>query len=60
VIDRAFNRGIRALTALDVGVYGSRVLAVRGRRSDAWRIVPVNLLELSGVRYLVARRGATE
>jgi deazaflavin-dependent oxidoreductase (nitroreductase family) len=35
-------------------------LAVRGRRSGEWRTVPVNVLELGGVRYLVAIRGETE
>ncbi len=34
-------------------------LAVRGRRSGEWRTVPVNVLELDGVRYLVAPRGET-
>ena len=35
-------------------------LAVRGRTSGAWRIVPVNVLELDGQRYLVAPRGDTQ
>jgi deazaflavin-dependent oxidoreductase (nitroreductase family) len=35
-------------------------LAVRGRRTGEWRTVPVNVLELSGRRYLVAIRGETE
>ena len=35
-------------------------LAVRGRRSGAWRTVPVNVLEHDGARYLVAPRGQTE
>jgi deazaflavin-dependent oxidoreductase (nitroreductase family) len=35
-------------------------LAVRGRKSGAWRTVPVNVLELDGARYLVAARGETE
>jgi deazaflavin-dependent oxidoreductase (nitroreductase family) len=39
---------------------GSRVLAVRGRRSGQWRTVPVNPLELNGRRYLVAPRGETD
>jgi deazaflavin-dependent oxidoreductase (nitroreductase family) len=34
-------------------------LAVRGRRSGRWRTVPVHVLELDGVRYLVAPRGDT-
>jgi deazaflavin-dependent oxidoreductase (nitroreductase family) len=39
---------------------GSRVLAVRGRRSGQWRTTPVNPLDLDGRRYLVAPRGETE
>lgn len=35
-------------------------LAVRGRRSGEWRLVPVNVLEHEGARYLVAPRGETE
>jgi deazaflavin-dependent oxidoreductase (nitroreductase family) len=35
-------------------------LAVRGRRSGAWRTVPVNVLELGGEHYLVAPRGTTD
>jgi len=35
-------------------------LAVRGRKSGAWRTIPVNVLELDGERYLVAVRGETE
>ena len=34
-------------------------LAVRGRKSGAWRTVPVNVLEHDGSRYLVAPRGNT-
>ncbi|HEU0114972.1 MAG TPA: nitroreductase family deazaflavin-dependent oxidoreductase [Thermomicrobiales bacterium] len=39
---------------------GSRVLAVRGRRSGEWRTTPVNPLDLDERRYLVAPRGETE
>src|SRR5206468_3256833 len=39
---------------------GSRVLAVRGRKSGQWRTNPVNLLEFGGQRYLVAPRGITD
>jgi hypothetical protein len=35
-------------------------LAVRGRASGEWRMVPVNVLELAGQRYLVAPRGDTQ
>jgi deazaflavin-dependent oxidoreductase (nitroreductase family) len=59
-IDRAFNGLIQWLTRLGVSVYGSRVLAVRGRKSGEWRTVPVNLLTHEGMQYLVAPRGETE
>jgi deazaflavin-dependent oxidoreductase (nitroreductase family) len=59
-VDRAFNAVIQLLTRLGVSVYGSRVLAVRGRKSGEWRTVPVNLLLHAGERYLVAPRGETE
>ncbi len=36
------------------------VLAVRGRQTGRWRTAPVNVLELSGVQYLVAPRGETQ
>ena len=55
-----FNRIVALLTRAGLSVYGSRVLAVRGRRSGEWRTVPVNLLEHRGDRYLVAPRGVTE
>src|SRR5262245_3944369 len=58
--DRAFNAVLAFLMRMGVSVYGSRVLAVRGLKSCAWRTVPVNLLVHEGERYLVAPRGETE
>lgn len=55
-----FNRIVGWTTTMGVSVYGSRVLAVRGRSSGQWRTVPVNLLEHNGARYLVAPRGVTQ
>ncbi len=57
---RVFNPIVAGLTRLGVGVYGSRVLEVRGRRSGEWRSTPVNLLTFEGERYLVAPRGHTQ
>ena len=54
-----FNRAVSGLTKLGVSVKGSRVLAVRGRKSGEWRTVPVNLLVLGDHQYLVAPRGET-
>jgi deazaflavin-dependent oxidoreductase (nitroreductase family) len=55
-----FNPLVLLLTRLGMSVYGSRILAVRGRKSGQWRTTPVNLLEFGGQRYLVAPRGVTE
>ena len=55
-----FNPLVGLLTRLGVSVYGSRILAVRGRKSGVWRTTPVNLLDFRGRRYLVAPRGTTE
>jgi deazaflavin-dependent oxidoreductase (nitroreductase family) len=55
-----FNRLVALLTRLGLSVYGSRVLAVRGRKSGEFRTVPVNLLDYQGERYLVAPRGVTQ
>jgi deazaflavin-dependent oxidoreductase (nitroreductase family) len=55
-----FNRIVRGLTASGVSVWGSRVLAVKGRRSGQWRTVPVNLLSIEEDRFLVSPRGETE
>lgn len=55
-----FNRAIAGLTRMGVSVWGSRVLAVRGRKTNQWRTTPVNVLTEGGVRYLVAPRGTTQ
>jgi deazaflavin-dependent oxidoreductase (nitroreductase family) len=51
------NRSVAWLTRRGLSVWGSRVLAVRGRKSGEWRRTPVNLLTIDGDRYLVAPRG---
>jgi deazaflavin-dependent oxidoreductase (nitroreductase family) len=57
---KVFNPFVAWLTRRGVSVWGSRVLAVKGRVSGEWREVPVNLLTVDGVRYLVAPRGTTQ
>jgi deazaflavin-dependent oxidoreductase (nitroreductase family) len=57
---RVFNPLVAGLTKLGLSVKGSRVLEVRGRTSGQTRRTVVNLLELDGVRYLVAPRGVTQ
>ncbi|MFI9645668.1 nitroreductase family deazaflavin-dependent oxidoreductase [Streptomyces sp. NPDC052040] len=51
------NRAVAWMTNRGVSVWGSRLLAVRGRKSGEWRITPVNLLTVDGRQYLVAPRG---
>jgi deazaflavin-dependent oxidoreductase (nitroreductase family) len=55
-----FNRVVAGLTRLGVGVYGSRILEVRGRKSGEWRRTPVNLLQFEDEEYLVSPRGHTQ
>jgi len=55
-----FNRAVAALTRAGVGVAGSRILEVRGRKTGEPRRTPVNLLTCDGTRYLVAPRGHTQ
>ncbi|MEU6345335.1 nitroreductase family deazaflavin-dependent oxidoreductase [Streptomyces sp. NPDC046977] len=52
-----FNRFVAWLTRRGLSVWGSRVLAVKGRKSGEWRRTPVNLLTVDGERFLVAPRG---
>ena len=55
-----FNEVVAWLTRRGLSVWGSRVLAVRGRTSGEWRTTPVNLLTHDVERYLVAPRGHTQ
>ena len=55
-----FNPAVAFFTGtLGLSLRGSRVLAVRGRKSGEWRTTPVNPLTFEGQRYLVAPRGLT-
>jgi deazaflavin-dependent oxidoreductase (nitroreductase family) len=54
-----FNRLVAGLTRGGIGLAGSNVLEVRGRKSGEWRGTPVNPLAFEGERYLVAARGET-
>jgi|SRR5215469_1939432 len=55
-----FNRAVAFMTQHGVSILGSRILAVQGRSSGAWRTTPVNLLEYHGHRYLVSARGHSQ
>ena len=48
------------LALLGIGLWGARILAVRGRNSGKWRTTPVNPLLFEGQRYLVSPRGLTD
>jgi deazaflavin-dependent oxidoreductase (nitroreductase family) len=54
------NSAVAALTKAGISVWGSRILAVRGRSSGQWRTTPVNPLTHDGAKYLVAPRGNTQ
>jgi deazaflavin-dependent oxidoreductase (nitroreductase family) len=55
-----FNPLVALVTRMGLSLRGSRILAVRGRKSGEWRTTPVNVLHLDGARYLVAPRGETQ
>jgi len=57
---RLVNPLIATLTKLGLSVRGSHVLVVRGRKTGTRQEVPVNPVEVEGVRYLVAPRGDTQ
>ncbi|WP_433666061.1 nitroreductase family deazaflavin-dependent oxidoreductase [Nocardia sp. CA-136227] len=59
-LDPYMNRFFNMLPKLGISVAGSRLLAVRGRKSGEWRTTMVNLLTVDGTRYLVAPRGHTQ
>jgi deazaflavin-dependent oxidoreductase (nitroreductase family) len=60
IMGRCFNSAVVALTRAGISVWGSRILAVRGRTSGQWRTTPVNPLTLESSRYLVSPRGHTQ
>jgi deazaflavin-dependent oxidoreductase (nitroreductase family) len=55
-----FNNAAKWLTAHGISLMGSRVLAVRGRKSGEVRTTVVNLFTYQGERYLLAPRGHTQ
>ena len=57
---RMFNAVVALCTRWGITVWGSRQLYVRGRSSGELRQTPVNLLDFSGSRYLIAPRGITQ
>lgn len=55
-----FNAVTKWLTARGISLLGSRVLAVRGRKSGQTRTTIINMFNYEGSRYLLAPRGHTE
>ena len=60
VTQHLINPFLALLMRLGLSMRGSRILAVRGRKTGEWHTVPVNLLNYEGQRYLVAPRGNTQ
>ncbi|MFE3441487.1 nitroreductase family deazaflavin-dependent oxidoreductase [Nocardia sp. NPDC059180] len=58
--EATMNRIANLLPKLGISVMGSRLLAVRGRKSGEWRTTMVNVMDADGARYLVAPRGHTQ
>lgn len=56
----AFNTFAKWLTAHGISLMGSRVIAIRGRKSGEIRTTVVNLFEFEGDRYLLSPRGHTQ
>lgn len=55
------SRIVNLLPKLGISIAGSRLLAVRGRKSGEWRTTMVNVMTAAdGERYLVAPRGHTQ
>ncbi|MFJ2836059.1 MULTISPECIES: nitroreductase/quinone reductase family protein [Nocardia] len=59
--DPIMNKIANLLPKLGISIMGSRLLAVRGRKSGEWRTTMVNVMTAAdGERYLVAPRGHTQ
>jgi deazaflavin-dependent oxidoreductase (nitroreductase family) len=57
---KVFNAVAKWLTARGISLLGSRILAVRGRKSGQTRTTIINLFTYEGSQYLLAPRGQTE
>ena len=58
--ERVFNRIFGFVVGLGLGFSHNYLLQVRGRKSGKIYSTPIDLLELSGKRFLVAPRGRTQ
>ena len=59
-VDRFINRAFGLLVRIGLGLRHNYLLQVRGRKTGLTYSTPVNLLERSGKKYLVAPRGYTQ
>ena len=59
-VERVFNRVFGFVVGLGWGFSYNYLLQVRGRKSGKLYSTPIDLLERSGKRYLVAPRGRTQ
>ena len=59
-VERVFNRMFGFVVGLGWGFSYNYLLQVRGRKSGKLYSTPIDLLERSGKRYLVAPRGRTQ
>ncbi|HEY4347699.1 MAG TPA: nitroreductase/quinone reductase family protein [Gaiellaceae bacterium] len=59
VARKVVNRLVALVARAGIGIFGTRVLEVRGRTSGESRRVPVIVLAFDGHRYLVSARGQT-
>jgi deazaflavin-dependent oxidoreductase (nitroreductase family) len=59
-VERVFNRVFGVVVGLGWGFSYNYLLQVRGRKSGKLYSTPIDLLERSGKRYLVAPRGRTQ
>lgn len=59
-VDRAMNATVRGFARVGISIQGTRILAVRGRNTGAWRTTVLNPITVGGERYLVAPRGETQ
>ncbi|MFF9479353.1 nitroreductase family deazaflavin-dependent oxidoreductase [Streptomyces sp. NPDC014733] len=55
-----FNAAVGWLARRGISLAGAADLSVRGRKSGAWRRVPVNPMTYQGARYLVSARGESD
>jgi deazaflavin-dependent oxidoreductase (nitroreductase family) len=60
VIERLFNHCFGLLVGLGLGMKHHYLLQVRGRKSGKLYSNPVDVLDISGRRFLVAPRGRTQ